>query len=532
MSDQLVIRTMKDDIAEMNSVPSVPPASTPKQKREKSQPPVFSLPSKQTPLQSSEPATSAKKRKNILIGVSCIALFFVIVGGAVYGYMKWVAGQAPTDTPNQDAPLAQVIPQEALVLVDYNIETESNRAAVRQLWLERSAGSATEGASGNPTSLLGVPDLTHIYYVAMPDIQVPFAVLKKTDGTEQYVAQQRDVLVQEINGWYVLHATDVAQYANALLKGSATEQSLLLTPSTTANYLARYAMSAEFVSQQFNEMAATTIGLTQPNGLVFNVLASTSDGTIRASAYVAGVPSGNGVIAPTSELLSLLPSDLTFAHLGLNFAEEINTLQSQNASLNASILAQPAVRQFISSFNTPYTIFERKGSDGVRDIGLVVALPASLRQTLRTGEPVVEQALPALIPLVVGKTLGIQVAFNDGLYNAVPLRYVNINGQTQTLDYTIGDNYVLISSSREGLSALIDTSLAGKQGLSTQEPWKSLGDKAGQALSNKPFVVGSLTAPVLKSLLPVSPNLNFIPILVSSEKTNTGVDIQAVLLTK
>jgi hypothetical protein len=539
MSDQLVIRTMKDDIAGMNSVSpavstpvSVPVSKAPRTKREKEQPPVFSLPSKPTPLKVMGAANPVKKRKNIWVGIGFLALFLLLVGGGIYSYMIWGNLQLPGGILDQEVSLSEVIPKEALVLVDYNLETESNRSAVKQLWSEHVSDEATEGLTvGNPTDLLTLPDVMHAYYVVMPDNQIPFLVVKKTESLEKYFSQQSDMQLYEKGGWYILHASNVEQYRDTLASGSITENSSLLT-SNNPTYLVRYAMSPAFVSQQFNGIAASTIGLSQREGLAFDILTPSSDGTIRASAHIAGSPSSEGVLAQTSELVSLLPSDLSFGHIGLNFADELNTLQADASSLDGNILAQPAIRQFIAQFATPYGIFERKGADGIRDIGLIIALPTSLKQNIKTGEAIVEQALPALIPLVVGKALGIQVTFTDGLYNAIPLRYVNLNGQTQTLDYTIGDNYLVISSSREGIYSLIDTSLVKKQGLSLEEPWKGLEEKAGQLLNNKPFVVGTLKDPIMKSILPVASNLNQIPVIVSSEKTNTGTDIQAVLLSR
>ncbi len=532
MSDQLIIRTMKDDIAEMNSIPPV--ALAPKPKREKVQPPVFSLPSKSKPIEVTPAANPIKKRTNIVLGVSYIVLFFLIMGGGIYAYMRWGFIQIPGGSSEQEPPLSQMVPKEALLLVDYNLETDNNRNAVKQLWTERSGESLNGPVNGNPTSLLDIQDVGHAYYVVIPDNQAPFLLLKKTEGIKQYVSQHRELQPLENSGWYIMSgANSEDQYTNLLANGGAMDQGSLTAPSNNPNYLVRYAMSADFVSQQFNMIAAPTIGLSRHEGLVFQILTPTSDGTIRASAYVPSGSSDEGVLSETGELISLVPSDLSFGHIGLNFSAELDKMQSEEtSSLDGNILTQPAVRQFISMFNTPYAVFERKGSDGVRDIGLIITLPASLRKNIKTGEPIVEQALPALIPLVVGKALGIQVAFNDGLYNAVPVRYVNINGQAQTLDYVIGDNFLMISSSREGISALVDTSLAGKQGISLEEPWKSLGEKATDAIANRPFIIGTLNDPIVKSLLPVSSTLNQVPIIVSSQKTSTGTDIEAVLLSR
>lgn len=529
MSDQLVIRTMKDDIAEMNSLPPEAPAVPVKIKRKDAQAPVFSLPSKPTPLHSSAEPTSSKKRNNILIGIGYILLFFVLVGGGVYGYMQWSGMEATQDIPGEELSLFQVIPKEALAVVEYNVSTQENKDAILKMWTESTGENASSASEGNPTTILSLLGMNQLAYVLLPDDPKPFLLIRKDEGSKEYVAQQSGVQSLEIGGWYIIHTANIDQYSLKLAEGAISEGTPLVGTMDTPNYLIRYGMSPAFVSQQFNTLASSTIGLSRLDGLVFYVLAPENDGTVRASAHVAGNPSGDGVSILTDDLVSLVPSDITFAYVGLNLFDELNVFQANSSLLDGSILAQPAIRQFLALLNTPYTIFERKGSDGIRDIGLVVKLPDSLRQKIKVGEPIVEQALPALIPLIVGKVLGIQLAFNDGLYNAVPVRYVNVSGQTQALDYSIGDNFLLISSSREGISSLIDTSLAGKQGISLEEPWKSLGEKAGQIIKNKAFVAGTLKDPALRSVLPVSSSIQQVPVMISWEKTSTGVDIQALL---
>lgn len=535
MSDQLIIRTMKDDIAEMNSLPSAAPAEPVLQTEprfdERPTPIPAPKPEKPKPVKTElEVITPApnKKRINIAIGIGCILLFFVIIGGAVYAYMRWGTVQTPYQAIEQEASLSQIIPKEALAVIDYNLSTEDNRNQLVRMWSADSEERASEITSGNPTGLLAMPDLGHVSYVIMPGFDSPFVVLKKTEITTQFVSQQSGIKSFEKNGWYILHASNVDQYATALEQGGITEESPLVSSSDAQSYLVRYALSPALVSGQFGSMSK----FSYKDGVVFHVLAAASDGALQASAHSAGNSSAEGVSPQTSELISLIPSDTTFTRVGLSFTKDLGVLQQDVSFLDTAILAQPAVRQFTSQFDTPYALFERKGSDGIADIGMVIALPDSLKKNLKIGEPILEQALPALIPLVVGKALGIQVSFSDGLYNAVPVRYVNLVGQQQTLDYSVGDNFLLVSSSREGIYSLIDTSLSGKEVLSNEEPWKSLMEKSVELTRNTSFVVGNIQDPALINVLPVVPNTTQAPIVVSSRGTSTGVDVQAVLSVK
>ena len=515
MPDEIVIRTMKDDIAEMNESPApVPPVSkvlVPHIKPKKGvTPPVFSLPKEGE-------STPTKKYMHILLGIMYIALFGVVVSGGIYAYMQWGTVKRTENTPPQETAFFELIPKEALAVVDYNSTTEEKRTAIQQMM-------------GDSRFPIGIT--SRVSYVLMPGNPKPFLILEKNELSKEYVAQQREEQILEKNGWYVMHADNIEQYSAALSNGAIDEKSLLVDSIESSNYLIRYAMSAAFVRQQFQALASSATGFSSSDDLVFYVTQSANNGVLLASAQIAGDPPGEGVVNDTAELLSLIPSDIHFGQVGLNFAEKIASLEPESSRLDGSVLAQPAVRQFISLFTTPYVLFERKGSDGVLDLGFVVALPSSLQKKLRIGEPIVEQALPALIPLILGKRLDVQFAFNDGLYNTVPLRYVNMNGQTQTIDYTVGDNFLLVSSSREGMSALVDTSFTKKQGLSTEDPFKTLGEKAEAILKNKTFIAGSIMDPALLSVLPTLGNEGKVPVIISSGKTSTGIEIQAVLLTK
>lgn len=533
MSDQLIVRTMKDDIAEMNATPVVAPVSAVyKSKHKKPEAPVFSLPA-QKPHSISEGANPQRKgMKNIFIGFGYILLFCVLVAGALYGYIKFGTRQIAQDFSSKNLTLFQAIPKEALAVVDYNLETEEKRVAVKQIWAEVGDDTQTGATSGSPTSLTSITDNPHVYYVVLPNNPKPFLLIKNTTGIQEYVAQQSSELSLEIGGWYVLHAENAKQYTEALSDGSIGEDSSLVTTSIGSNYLVRYGLSRVFASAQFPSVVASAVGLSRVDALVFHVTEHRGDGTLRASAQIAGNPPGEGVVENTAELISLIPGDISFARVGFNLSEDVSLLEDDTATFDTTVLMQPAVRQFISLFNTPYAIFERKGSDGVQDIGIIMQLPLSLRQKVKTGDSIIEQGLPSLIPLIIGKALGVQVAFTEAFYNTAPLRYVNLNGQSQTLDYSVGDNFLLISSSREGMYNLLDTSLGTKPNLSLEEPWKNLIAKADTITKDRSFSMGALSDPALRNTLPIPNTLQQVPIIVSSGRTSTGVDIQLVLLSK
>lgn len=531
MANELLIRTMKDDVAEIGSAPKVVPTETTKPVTEKQNQPVMNPALRKTFIHA-ETITTPKstlrdKVKFLVYGI----VFFAVVGAGYFGYTKWDTIQSLQEGGTNELAFYQIIPSEALALVRYDMNSDENRNTIRQLWGE-TGREADKGVGGNPTALLSIPDISQVYYLAIPGIPEPYLIIENTAGTKEFVSQYREDQVLQKGNWFIVHDSKIEDYAVAVAAGTIAEDSTFLASSDSSTYLVRYALSAPFVSRQFQTPVSAAVGLSRMDALVFHVVGNTGDDTIRASALVAGDPPGEGVVEGTAELLTLVPSDISFGRVGFNFAEDLEMLPDNPEHFDSTVLAQPAVRQFAEQFNTPYAIFERKGSDGVPDVGLILALPAALKQQTKTGDSIVEQSLPALIPLIIGKTLGIQVAFSDGEYKSSPLRYVNIIGQTQTLDYLVGDNFLLFSSSREGMNALIETSLGEKPGVFMEEPLKSLSEKAAESIKDRVFITGSLTDTLMMNLLPVVKGAAQLPIIVSSGRTSTGLDIQLVLSTK
>ncbi len=535
MSDQLVIRTMKDDIAGAQSVPAtpvappVPPIRAPR--HEKQEPPVFSLPS-QKPIVSLKDdgetvTTPNKKRHHVITGIFYILLFGLVVGGGIYAYMRFGAAVPLLEEKEEELALYQVIPKEFFVIADYNLESEEKRAAVGRMW-SGAAVQSSDPATGNPSSLLAISDIGHVYYIALPGNQQPFLLFKKTVESEQYVSIQRQEKPLEKGGWYIIHPQGTEEYVAALQRGTLESESTILASGSDSQYLVQYAVSSEAVAQEFTSITSSLLSSSGIRDLVFRVTEVSQNGIIAASAHIPGPAKPSVVSMDTEELMSLIPSDVNFAKVGLQLNRDIASWQDDLALLDETTIEQPSVRQFLSLLNAPYAVFKRTGSDGVRDIGVIVQLPASLQRNLKTGEPVVEQALTAIIPLIVGKTLGIQIVFNDAAYQNVPLRYVNLNGQTQALDYVAGDNFLLVASSREGVYRLIDASLGVGQTLLQSDIWGTLFSSVAAGLDGKPFVLGKIKNPAITSMLPVSMTKE-VYLTLSAAETSTGTDIHATL---
>lgn len=525
LKEEVVIRTLKDDMSEMHSVSVVSaiPSST-----SSPMPAVPGIVRQEKTIQQQPARTAKRNRRIVLIGTFALFLLLVTAGGW-YGYMWWASrgsGKIQTDTK---VSVAQVIPKEAIAVVSYSLESDSLRAGVKSLWDSNISSGSRHALDGDPRELLGIQDIHGVYYVVMQDNQRPFLLIEKTPSSTQYVATQSGVLPLDKNGWYVVSRVGTSQYQAALERGTLMESGGL-PPQNSLSAVARIQLSAPYASKIFNDVAGDALGISRIPMIAFEIDAPSGDGTIRANATSPVSAEPEKINPSVEDLLKLVPGDVEFTHIGFDFAKDTTSLQQETARLDGNIIEQPAIRQFISLLSTPYAIFKRTGSDGVRDIGIIVALPESLKKKLKTGEPIIEQALPAFIPLIIGKVAGIQSAFHDGAYQAIPVRYTNITGQTQALDYVVGDSFILISSSREGMSVLLDNALGGDNILQAKDPWKSLFSKSAAIVDGKIATVGYIQDPLLLSLLPVPSKMAKVPAVFSEEVTSTEHIVHASLL--
>lgn len=505
-NDSLVIRTMKDDMNQEILAPSIQATTENKPKKQEKR------------VETTPPEVLHKH--TVLIGIGYIVLFGFLAAAGWYGYV-WVSSRQLTPTQGSQRRLVEeMIPKEALAIVAYTTDTDSRRADIRTLW--ETKGIEDPSTISDPRGLLAIQDVQGVYYIVLQDVEQPFLLLEKTTSSEQYVSTQSAIVPYEKDGWYIFHqgatsATD--QYIAALDRGTFAQSGGL--PTGNSSSVAQVILATPYALALLGDIAGDLSGTPEMPALVFSVHPSSQGSTIRAHAAVPIPSMPERVLPSTAELAALVPGDVQFTSIGFNFAEDIAMWQQQTARLDATVLQQPAVRQFISLLTTPYAIFKRTGPDGVQDTGLIIGLPEELQKNLKTGEPIIEQTLPAFIPLVVGKSIGIQSAFHNGLYQNVPLRYINIVGQTQTIDYAVGDSFLLVSSSREGMEKLVDRALGETSAEQKQDIWRSEGKKV---------TFGSVQDPSFKALLPIPDATETVSITISEDITSTDRMFNATIL--
>src|SRR3989338_11514380 len=112
--NELVIRTMKDDMNEMHSVPVVS-GSAPV-------PASFPLSPKQEKKVEISPSKVAHTKHTALIGIVCIVVFAGLTAAGWYGYVWWASRQVIPEIPNQVRPVAEMIPKEATAIIAYSLD--------------------------------------------------------------------------------------------------------------------------------------------------------------------------------------------------------------------------------------------------------------------------------------------------------------------------------------------------------------------------------------------------------------------------
>ncbi|MEO6077370.1 MAG: hypothetical protein ABIP54_01130, partial [Candidatus Andersenbacteria bacterium] len=263
--------------------------------------------------------------------------------------------------------------------------------------------------------------------------------------------------------------------------------------------------------------------------VVFDVNTGSSDGAIHGTYALSQVAVPEKVNPDVTQLTDLVPSDAVFVRAGENFSDDILSFQQNHPIFDSQIFTQPAIQQFIAKLTAPYAIYSRVGADGAPDTGLIIQLPEALRGKISHSDSAIEQLLISFAPFVTGRPLDSQVVFADGSYNAIPIRYANLQGQSAALDYTVGDNFILISSSREGMQALGQMALGtGVSAFSSGASWGNLVQKA-ESFVPYSMVAGEITDPATRSILPGGEGSKRADVLVSTKSDNTGIHTHATV---
>lgn len=529
------IHTMKEDLSgagKKGSSKSVE-ASAKKQPASADET-VLPLPNKAQPKELKKP-TKVKKKSGR--GVFVAVLLFIFAGLGAGAWYFWPAitelGEEVVAPASSTYTAAEVLPKSATIL-RYSIRGAGDRTALRAMWGEGGSSSTpiADLVGGNPSLLLEMQSVSEFYYVLLPDNARPFLLLPRNEDTEQlFASQQSGVQYSSIGNWIVAHPIDAQVYAQEVAVASWAQTGEL--PAIAQGMQMQLMVNRSVVEERGkNSIFGSTLILPANDSLVLSARYDLSGNAIAftdASDIIPGA--GGGVVEKFSPLI---PADATFVWVGHSLQQDISSLSvvDQGVSgLDGEVLNQPQISELIRLFDNPYTFYRRLGEDGVEDLGMIIELPGE--ESIALGDPALEASMRALILPMTGKSAGTfpELVFTDGEYSAVPLRYVNVDGQTKALDYALTDDYLLIASSLEGIQALIDEVLAAEGGLQESSDWGVVTTQAIEALLGQSTVLTKGVGTQLSELLPGAARVNGeYPLVVSRVvRDGAGFVMQGVL---
>ena len=527
----VVINTLQDDLRKQTGKPPLKDKVSPKrtQSTGPSLPPASELDEKdglQQPVR--------KKKTNIakiIVTITVTLLVVVMLGiGTWWAVARWSTGGGQQATGPTLSP-GEIIPSSAEIVLQYNMQLPEEKEAIQKVWESANIGTTTAGisaiADGDPRALLGDSETVEFFYVLLPNETRPYAVVRKTEYIQNIVEEQSFVQAIEKNGWYIIHSISTDPYEIALSGGVMGEN----MPEGDGSFVMRAIMSAGYVAEVYGDIAGTQFVPKEPKAAIVRISSMSNDGALHMSGEIRGsTPSADALSKEINkDMYAMIPKDVSFMLFGNTFSSDFVKWQKEITTTDTAT-TPPQIQQFIESLTESYTFYRRKGPDGTEDIGLIITLPSELQKVLKVGDEAVEDALQEILPFIIGRAGQSELVFNEAEYKEIPVRYMNISGQTKAIDYTVGDNYILISSSREGMQTIIDTLLGEEKSFEESSPWQGVLERGEAVLSGTNIIMGTTNHPSLTQILPISNTTKNIPIGFGSEKTMAGTIIQGVLL--
>lgn len=514
------IRTMKDDLASPTAAPVSPPAT---QALDIS----ANRPLSSSPLSSEQPVLTGQLRKKHtgLIITITILLFAAAVGVGAWFYFSGnnnaTAPIAVVTPPPTNATILDVIPATSNVVLHYNLAQTTFRERLSRAWEGQSGDTPLANLlSGNPSHLLFQGDVSQIAYVSLPNDPRPYLIVPKSASTDQLVAQHTEEQAIEINGWYVLHPLSVANYTAALGQGNMAEISNIQPLS--ADYPLHFIASTQFITNSHQDLRLVYPNFEPGQHIILNGQVSGTGQVVLLTNdnLLAGIgnDTNNNLNSGTNNLYQHVPSDATFVWQGQDASDDLTILaNARGLVIDDTVLQKLPVDTFIKKLQAPYIYYERLGADSVKDIGLVIALPETLRTgetAIQLGDQDIESALQAFIPRITGQSAAGSLAFNDGSYNNVDLKFVNLVGTTQALDYALYDGLLIMATSKEGILRVIDTIIGNTTNIEEDSSWSTLIVENNRLPRGRVQVLSEISDPLLAKILPLGQD--DIPVIAQS----------------
>lgn len=517
-TDQVVVRTMRDDINDtkpgkaapraapaspaptpLPSAPLLPPAST------------FPLPPRATDQSTktvSAPAVRRQHSKVLRWAIISLAAVLVLGGGGAAAWFFVVRDRLPENSPQHPVAAASaVLPADYLMLVRYQLSGVAERSAVSSAWQTARGGTVTtrELLAGDPRLLLADPELTEMYYVLLEASTDPFVVVPKTALTTQHLVTSNSARLVERDGWYIAHAAAVEPYEAALAQGT------LQTAGTPFSPLPENAPLQLHLGAGMLPTIRT--GLVSSDFVAGQLQAATIAITVGAQPHVLQLAGLADYFSPPAttptnqELLSYVPGSATAVRLGANFKNDVAAWLAGATALDSNIVQRPVVKQLLDQLTTPYAVLTFAPTGARKPaLGLIIEIPPSLQGKITLQESALEQAVPALIPLILDRRTVAPVSFTEVAFRETPLRYANISGTMAALDYAVTDKHIIIATTKDSMLALLENVVGTPPVTPVPTVWDVLLTTWGALPAAHDIVIGKLSTPALLKLLPTAPD--------------------------
>lgn len=518
-ASKIVIRTMRDDMQEAKQGKVAPPKPAPTPPLA---PPVLSpaataqAPAQQLPLpprsttastkKVTEPASARPSRHKVRALLITIFVLLLLGGGGAAAWFLWLQDLVGGFTNNEQAVLAApaVIPANYLAIVRYQLSSAADRNIITNSWNAARDGEASVRTllTGDPRLLVADPAVPEMYYVLLEDSTDPFLVVPKTPQTTQYLVDTGDARFMERSGWYVAHAVSVEAYQAALAEQSlAAASAPSIITDVSLGVPMRLSIGAGLLPGLRTTIAGKQYIAGQLQELSVAAALQPSTNALRLSGAAARF---NPLSAEQTnhELLSFVPAAAIATRLGANFNADVTQWLSVAGIVDGAILSSEPVAGLLDQLTTPYAWFLYPSANGSRALGLVIELPVALRGKIAIGDAGLEQGLPAVLPLILDRPTIAPTVFTQVPYGNTVLRFANISGTDRALDYAVTDRHILIATSKESMTALLDTVAGTAPALDTQGVWQTLITHWGALPVAHDIIFGSIAEAGLLRLLP------------------------------
>jgi len=530
-NNEIVIRTMQDDLTTSRTGQNTPPRTI------GAQAPLPAAPGAAETANKVIVAPRKRRRRRWPLFLLIIILLLAAAGAGFYFWsdlfpLTTAPDIAPTDSTTS-ANVTEVIPADAIAILQYNAETTGDLSAIQSAWEETGTESnLTNLLRGDPRAALDAA-ITELYYVVLPDDPRPYLLVPQSPAADNLLVGNPDAQVMTVSGWHIAHSVSIDLYTAALESQTlaGVGGSSFLTAETTDAPL-KFALGPGALIRLRRNLLNTGLENGQLQDLSLAARFSAPAGIELAGTGVAlNQPPAE---LANQQLLSKVPGTANFVHVGGNFNADVNNWSGVTGALDDDALQSPQVKALLEQLTGSYAFYLDQSVTTNTAYGLVISLPAELVGTLSLGDQGLEEALRALVPLLTGQRTIAPIPFNDGAYAETPLRFANLAGSTQAIDYAITDDAILVATSKDAMFALLDIALGQADSVTASasytglfQLWKAIPEAAGVTL-------GSAEAPVLDQLLPLTVSSNetrrfLFGFTTSADAASSNVTISGVL---